>query len=235
MRCINALVLFWVVSLGAPSTEAAPQKLGSVKPKASSRGSASQVSIPAVLRDVERVYTEAQTLVADFVQENEIASFKQKKTSSGNILIKRPHKVRWETLKPQVNLLVSDGKTYWYYTPPFDEGERGQLITQKTAQVQSQLAQALLSGRFSVTRDMKIQEEGANEFLMTPKTGTAGTVLRAKIRVQDKKIVQVTLEHQGGNRSVIQLSNIRLGEPIRDELFVFIPPPGTDRIREQSP
>ncbi len=191
-------------------------------------------TLPPILVEIEKIYSQAETLAADFKQEIEVVSMKQKKLSSGRILIKRPDKVRWETLKPQINLLVSDGKTYWFYTPPFDEGEKGQLMTRKASQIQSRLAQALLSGRFSVAHDMKIRAEGANRFVLTPKAGSAGTVLKAEIQINTEKkwIEKVILHNQGGNLSVISLSRIELGTLLRDELFFFVAPPGTDRIRD---
>lgn len=36
---------------------------------------------------------------------------------SGTVAVKRPNLFRWDTQKPDENLLVSDGKTVWYYNP----------------------------------------------------------------------------------------------------------------------
>ena len=190
--------------------------------------------LPPLLQEIEGKYTKANTVFAEFVQVNETAALSQKKTSSGLLMAKRPNKVRWETLQPDQNLLVFNGRTFWYYTPPIDEGENGQVIERKSSAVQSRLANALLSGSFSIARDMKIEKKSASSFVLTPKAGTAGTVIKAKNDVNtEKKLIQkVTLSHRGGNRSEITLSKIELGKKLTDELFIFTPPPNTDRIQE---
>jgi len=193
------------------------------------------VELPKLLQEVEQKYTKQVTLEVSFVQVNTSATFSKKTTTSGVIRIKRPDKVRWETLKPDsdMNLMVSDGRKFWFYTPPFDEGEHGQVIERKSAQVQSQLAQALLSGTFSKAKGMSIKQNSESRFTLVPKKGTAGTVTKAEIQVDpDKKLItKVTLSNEGGNRSEITLSNIELGKPLGDEYFSFEPPPNTDRIK----
>ncbi len=190
--------------------------------------------LPEVLQEVEAKYAKAATLQADFTQTIEFAALKSRKVSSGVIMVKRPDKIRWETLKPDMNLLVSDGRHFWLYTPPFDEGEHGQVIERKSSEINSKLANALLSGRFSVARDMKIRQESPSRFLLVPKPGTAGTVVRAEIEINpgQKTIQKVILDHKGGNHSEIQLSRIELGKPIGDEAFVFTAPPGTDKVEK---
>lgn len=193
-------------------------------------------TLPKLLRDVEDKYTKAATLSADFNQLTTDAILSHKKKSSGKIYVKRPSKVRWDTQKPDPSLLVSDGKRFWFYTPPFDEGERGQVIEKKSSEIQSKLANALLSGSFSVAKDMKIQQKTPSTFLLIPKPNSAGTVTQATIEVDpDKLLIQkVILDHKGGNRAEISLSQIELGKPLADDLFVFTPPPNTDRVDEQK-
>ena len=146
--------------------------------------------------------------------------------------------VRWlndaRSRLPDPNLLVSDGKKFWFYTPPFDEGEQGQVIEKKTSEVQTKFAHALLSGSFSIARNMKVKQEKPSRFALIPKKGTAGTVIRAEIEVDpgEKLIKKVILSHRDGTRSEISLSAIKLGEPLEDRLFNFVPPPDTDVIKE---
>lgn len=195
---------------------------------------ASASALPSLLKEVEAKYAKAVTLSANFSQVNFEAALGKKKTSTGTILVKRPSKIRWETLKPDPNLLVSDGTHFWFYTPPFDEGERGQIIERSSSEVQSKLAHALLAGSFSVARDMKMIPKPNSTFVLIPKPGSAGTVTQAEIQInpKDQLIQKVCLDHQGGNRAEISLTQIELGKPLKDELFVFKAPPNTDSIDE---
>ncbi len=190
--------------------------------------------LPKLLQEVEAKYKKSNTVSADFEQLNQDVAMSHVKKSSGKIFVKRPSKFRWETLKPDQSLLISDGSRYWFYTPPFDEGERGQVIEKDSSQVQSKLANALLSGSFSVTRNMTMKQKGPSTFLLIPKQGSAGTVTQATLEVDPnlKLIQKVTLEHKGGNRSEISLSKIVLGQKLDDSLFVFQIPPNTDQITE---
>ncbi len=189
-------------------------------------------SLPKALQEVEAKYAKTQTLFAEFSQTNETAATGAKKQSKGIIYAKRPGKIRWETRSPDANLLVSDGRKFWFYTPPFDESEHGQVVERPANQVQTKLANALLSGSFSVLSEMKIEEKGPSRFILYPKKGVAGSVKRAEIEIDPKRhlIQTVILEHEGGNRSEIHLSQIDLGRKIGEELFNFVPPPNTDRI-----
>jgi outer membrane lipoprotein carrier protein len=226
-----------------PTKTARPQSNASKEPKKSgakpSQGSkapakAKVKELPKLLADVQVKYIRAGTLTADFVQVNKTAAMGTTKTSSGTIQAKRPDKMRWETLKPEKNLLVSNGVKFWFYTPPFEEGERGQLIERKSSQVQSKLANALLSGSFSDLSDMKMKQSGPSEFTLSPKKGTAGTIVKAILSVDAEKslIQQVKLIHGNGNESEITLQNIELGTTMKDSLFEFEAPTGTDRLDE---
>jgi outer membrane lipoprotein carrier protein len=217
-----------------PAAESAPAPfpIPARKQAAPTPASKALKELPQVLQDLEVKYIRAVTLQADFTQINEIAALKTTKTSSGVLMVKRPDKLRWETLKPDMNLLVSDGRHFWFYTPPFDEGEHGQVIEKKSSEINSKLANALISGRFSAAGDMKIRQESPSKFLLVPKAGTAGTVSRAEIEIDPAEglIRKVTLEHKGGNRSEITLSKIELGKKIGDDAFVFEAPPNTDKV-----
>jgi outer membrane lipoprotein carrier protein len=214
-----------------PSPEPSPPPRPKPKPKPKPKKK-KHSNLPLLLQEVEDKYEAAGTLVAEFSQIEFQAALNRTKKTSGTIQAKRPGKLHWETKSPDASLLVSDGQTFWFYTPPFDEGEKGQLIERKSSQVQSRLAHALLQGSFSMMRDMKVHQEGPSSYVLVPKKGTAGTVKQAEIQIDPatKLITKVTLEHEGGNRSEISLSKIELGKPLADELFVFKAPEGTEII-----
>ncbi len=199
----------------------------------SSSQAADSVLLPKALKEVEAHYAKASTIVADFEQSTRSAMATKPKESSGRILIKRPDRVRWETLKPDTHLMVSDGHRFWFYTPPFDKDERGQVIIRKTAEVQSKLATALLGGAFSAVKEMKIETKDSSHFVLTPKKGTSGTVQEIELEISPaKEIRKLLVKHVGGNTAEIRLTKIEMGSPIRDELFVFITPSKTDVIKE---
>ncbi|MFL5813838.1 MAG: outer membrane lipoprotein chaperone LolA [Bdellovibrionia bacterium] len=195
------------------------------------------ISLPPLLKEVEAKYFKASTLIADFIEADQSNTTKQTKKSSGKIQFKRPGKLHWETLKPDHNILISDGKKFWFYTPPFDEGEAGQYIEKDASKVQTKFAQGLLAGTFSYnvsSGNMTVTQTNATDFIVIPKKGTGGTVKQATLKVdpQQKLITGVDLQHRGGNTSHITLSNIQLGKPLDDSLFHFTPPPNTEQMKD---
>ena len=190
------------------------------------------VPLPQLLTDIEAKYAKAKTLSATFDQTVESAVTKLQQKSSGSLKFKRPGRIRWETEKPDRSLFVSDGKKAWFYTPGDEEGENGSYHELAAGQAQSRLANALLSGSFSVARDMKIHQDSALKFTLTPKKG--GPVTQALIEIEPRQIViqKVILKHADGNRTEITLSGVQLGKEYEDSDFVFNPPPHTDKVED---
>jgi outer membrane lipoprotein carrier protein len=193
-----------------------------------------KVIVPEELLAVEKNYIKAKTIQADFTQRDEVKLTGAKKESSGILMIRHPDQFRWETLKPDKNLLVSDGKNFWFYTPPFEAGERGQVIEKKTNEVQSELANAILAGAFSKVHGVVITKISATKFKLVPDEGVAGSVKDAEIEIDPAKniIQKLSLEHLGGNKTEISLGNVKLAEKMNDAYFKFVTPPATDVIRE---
>jgi outer membrane lipoprotein carrier protein len=193
------------------------------------------IKLPTLLLEVQTQYQKSSGVQAEFTQATDIKATRQLKRAKGRIWIKRPNKLRWETLEPDPNILVSDGKTFWFYTPPFDKDERGQVIIKKTAQVQTQFLNALLSGSFDFEKGTtSIENRGSNAFLLKPKSGTAGDVQIAQITIDPTKktITEVILTHTSGNQTTIKLQQVDLNAKLDEKLFKFVPDRKTDIIRE---
>lgn len=227
----------WAAATPSVSKPAGTERARVKKPKKathSKKPPSLRSALPAALQAVEANYLATKTLVAQFEQTESSAALGTQKVSRGQIRIKHPDLLRWETRAPDSSLVVTDGKRLWFYTPPFDAAEPGQLIERSAAQVQSRLANALLSGSFSILGDMKIESLGSERYAIRPPRGSAGSVERAEFEIDPKSqvIKRVRLEHRGGNRSEVVLSQISLGDDLDDQLFKFTPPPNTQRVQE---
>jgi outer membrane lipoprotein carrier protein len=196
---------------------------------------AAESVLPTLMQQVQSEYQKVAGIQAQFSQITEIKSTHQVKKAKGRIWIKRPNKLRWETLEPDPNILVSDGKVFWFYTPPFEESDRGQVIIRKRAQVQTQFLNALLSGSFDFGKGkVAIEEKSKSTFLLRPKQGTAGDVSSAEIEIDPAKrtITQVNLVHISGNQTRVQLEGVALTSKLDDSLFRFKIDNNTDKIVE---
>ncbi len=192
-------------------------------------------ALPTLLGQVQAEYQKSAGISARFEERIQVKATKQNKKMEGRIWIKRPNKLRWETMIPDPNILVSDGKTYWFYTPPFEKGERGQVIIKKSAQVQTQFLNALLSGSFDFGKTRTtIEQKSDNVFLLEPQKGTAGDVKTAEVTInpKSKKIEKVVLSHTSGNITEIELKEIELSAALDEKLFKFVPDRNTDKLSE---
>jgi outer membrane lipoprotein carrier protein len=221
------------LTIAKEKAKAAPKKFSATE-KVAKQPVLPKAVLPQELVEVEKTYLKAKTLEADFTQKDEVKMTGSKKESSGVLMIRHPNQFRWETLRPDKNLLVTDGRKFWFYTPPFEAGERGQVIEKKTTEVQSELANAVLAGSFSKIRGVEIQKLSPTKFRLVPAEGVAGSVKTAEIDLDPVKgIVQrLQLEHVGGNRTEISLANVKLSGKLNDQYFKFTTPPGTDVVRE---
>ena len=76
--------------------------------------SASAVSDATLLKEKLAKF---QQINADFIQRVVSPEGELLNESEGQFTISRPGKFRWETLTPEEELIVSDGKTMWLYSP----------------------------------------------------------------------------------------------------------------------
>lgn len=189
--------------------------------------------VPQAISKLEKKYSAAQTLSLQFEQIRVSQITKQREKSTGKIYFSRPNRIRWETETPEKSLLVSDGKTFWFYTPPFSPGDAGQVAERRSQDVQSQFAQDLLSGSLSVAKDTRIEDLGSNRFRLTPKKGSAGSVKTAEITIDAKTstIQKLELIHEDESHLELHFSKIELGKPLDAKLFTFKAPPNTQRIQ----
>ncbi len=218
----NFLFFAFLISSALPSLEAAEP-------------------LPLILKEIEAKYQRAGTIRADFRQFNHLVAFNRTKESSGKITIEKPNRIRWETLKPDPGLFVSDGSHFFFYTPPFDSKDQGVLLIKKSSEVQSQLMALLLSGALSSSSTglhFKIRNESS--YILVPSKGTAATIEKAWvfIRPDTKLIWKVVLEHfsgkpgKKGNWTEIVLSDIELGKSVEDGVFQRPEFPNTRIIEE---
>ncbi|MCG3863071.1 MULTISPECIES: outer membrane lipoprotein chaperone LolA [unclassified Photobacterium] len=141
---------------------------------------------------------------------------------TGDLSIKRPNLFRWDTKTPDESLLVSDGKTVWYYSP-FVEQVTAMWLKDATAQTPF----VLLTRNNEKDWSRYNVKQLADTFTLTPKDKTAS---------MDKFIVTVSKDGQVRNFSVVetdgQRSNYTLSKFTRTtpatDLFKFTPPKGVE-------
>ncbi|MCG6480213.1 outer membrane lipoprotein chaperone LolA [Vibrio parahaemolyticus] len=140
----------------------------------------------------------------------------------GSVEIARPSLFRWSTTFPDENLLVSDGKTLWYYSPFI---EQVSIYWQEQATEQTPFV-LLTRNRASDWDNYKISQKG-NEFTLIP-TAVDSTQGQFQINIDAKGVVKgFNVIEQDGQKGLFTFSNVKLGKPKADR-FTFTVPKGVE-------
>ena len=159
------------------------------------------------------------------------ANFTQKVTSpdgevlvdgTGDLSIKRPNLFRWKTKTPDESLLVSDGKTVWYYSP-FVEQVTAMWLKDATEQTPFVLLTRNSASDWSKYNVAQL----VDTFTLTPKDKTSS---------MDKFVVTVSKAGDVRNFSVVETDGQRSQYVLTDfkkttpaaSLFTFTMPKGVE-------
>jgi chaperone LolA len=182
-----------------------------------------------VVDRLERTYAAAGDLTARFRQTSTIAAAAQVQQASGSLAVKRPGKMRWEYAEPEPRLFVTDGNTFWVYSP-----DDKQVLVQETKGALGATPLAFLMGAGDLRKDFQIREvahaagAGKTTLLDLRPVKPSATLARLVLEVDlaSSLIVQATVFDAVGNTIVLALSDQRLNAGVPDSRFTFVPPPG---------
>src|SRR5205085_2719170 len=79
--------------------------------------SAQSLSADAIARDLQKEYDRITDFSADFVHTYRGGVLKQQATERGQMMVKKPGKMRWEYTSPEKKTFVSDGHKIYSYLP----------------------------------------------------------------------------------------------------------------------
>ncbi|MGT9261799.1 outer membrane lipoprotein chaperone LolA, partial [Escherichia coli] len=157
------------------------------------------------------------------------ASFTQKVTDGsgaavqegqGDLWVKRPNLFNWHMTQPDESILVSDGKTLWFYNP-FVEQATATWLKDATGNTPFML---IARNQSSDWQQYNIKQNG-DDFVLTPKASN-GNLKQFTINVgRDGTIHQFSAVEQDDQRSSYQLKSQQNGT-VDAAKFTFTPPQG---------
>jgi outer membrane lipoprotein carrier protein len=202
-------------------------------PAASSTPAAGRLELRAVVDRVQKRYDGASDFRAHFSQTLTNPTFKRKTSSAGEVLLKKPGKMRWNYQTPEEKMYLADGAQLWLYEP-----EDKQAFKQKLESSQLPAALAFLTGRG------KLSEEFDISFASPPQPGLGKPrdyLLSLRPRQAQPQVKEITfvvdpdsflvrqsvlLDGQGNINDML-FSDIKIGSGLPDSTFRWSPPPGT--------
>ncbi|GLR09858.1 outer-membrane lipoprotein carrier protein LolA [Mixta theicola] len=157
------------------------------------------------------------------------ASFSQKVTDNsgsnvqegeGELWVKRPNLFNWHMTAPDESVIISDGKTLWFYNP-FVEQVSATWLNSATSNTPFML---IARNQRSDWKQYNVKQQGDN-FELTPKAD-AGNLKQFMINVSGNGTInQFSAIEQDGQRSSYVLKSQNNG-PVSADKFTFTPPKG---------
>ncbi|RQW62001.1 outer membrane lipoprotein chaperone LolA [Vibrio viridaestus] len=142
--------------------------------------------------------------------------------SKGKVDITRPSLFRWETKQPDENLLVSNGKTLWYYTPLVE-----QVTIYDAEKASEQTPFVLLTRNKESDWDNYFVSQDNDSFTLTP-TNIDSTQGRFTIKIDKKGTVKgFDVIEQDGQETHFTFNHMTYKKP-DSSLFHFVVPKGVE-------
>ena len=171
-----------------------------------------------------------ENLQADFVQTTRDDLGQELQSLQGNIIVEQPGKLRWETLDPYPQLVVSDGELLWAYDMDLEQ------VTIRNLEQRMQDTPALLlsgdsaeiSANFDVDQ-LKERTENVEEFILTPKD-TSQLFSELKLAFENDTLSRMMILDAAGQKTLIEFSKVELNQSLDALTFVFDVPEGVDVI-----
>jgi outer membrane lipoprotein carrier protein len=192
----------------------------------------------AVAARVQQRYDAVRDLRARFVQRTTSVALGSAPSaameSRGEVLFAKPGRMRWSYEAPEPSLVVSDGKTVWIHDPAAQEAQELAL----GPEFLSGAAIQFLLGDGRLADEFEVQARGCGssevQLLLTPRRDSSYERLELRADAKTGEIRSTVVVDVLGNRTEVELSDLRANTRPADRLFRFEPPEGT-RVLTVSP
>ncbi|WP_319759770.1 outer membrane lipoprotein chaperone LolA [Maridesulfovibrio sp.] len=179
--------------------------------------------------EIQKSYDSIKTFSADFTQTLTNAASKERDLRSGKIIFKQPSLLRWESVKPEQELLIVGDSIVWDYFP-----EDQLVLKYRTKQLfNSKTMIKFISGQAKLEEDFVVENQGDDNGLiklkLLPIEPETGMVLAYVWVDPVKKMMQkVLVVDFYGNGNEVSMSNIQIDPEVNEAQFQFTPPEGVD-------
>lgn len=192
----------------------------------------SGVDLDYILDKIEKQYAGAD-FSANFFQETTLSALDVTDTATGKLTVKHPDKMRWEYMKPDSQIIITDGFQMWIYRP-----DDNQVMIGKAPDFFADGRGAgFLANMKQVRKSFKIErlEHKDPEFfrlkLIPLKASVDISEILLLISRETYRVVQVITYNAYKDETRITLSQITFNRNPDDALFKLEVPEGTDILQ----
>lgn len=148
--------------------------------------------------------------------------------ASGRVIMQRPGRFRWDYQTPFERVIVADGERVWLY-----EADLDQVTIRRLDSGIGDTPAALLTGKVSVLERFQVEkswtEGGLTLVHLLPRSAEADFA-GVTLGFSGSELRRLLLDDRLGQRTRIDLSEIRTNPKLAPDVFRFEPPPGADVI-----
>lgn len=177
---------------------------------------------------VQRYFQDLRSLRADFNQRVYDDRARVMQSASGQMLMQKPGKFRWDYRSPAEQVIVADGTRLWSY----DVG-LAQVTVRKLDKALSSTPLALLTGDAPLDETFNIgaarEAEGLTWYELTPKQPQPEFRL-LRVGFKGDLLVSLEMEDGFGQRTRLDFQKLERNPPLDPTLLKFTPPSGVDVV-----
>jgi outer membrane lipoprotein carrier protein len=180
----------------------------------------------AVLNRLESRMAEIRTVKTGFVQEKELAVFKQKVVLKGSVYIEKPSRLAWLVERPVKYRMIMSGDSITQWDEDTDRVQKISLAKNPAFEAAIGQMKVWFSGNYvPLMKDYEISlaKERPVSLKFIPKPGTfAGSVIKSvtvDFRKDEQYINRIFIEEKGGDTTNLLFMETRLNIPV--ESFVW--------------
>jgi outer membrane lipoprotein carrier protein len=149
-------------------------------------------------------------------------------SASGNMEYKKPNLFRWQVLKPESSLLVTDGNKIWSYDVALE-----QVTIQKyTADKQVSPLSFILDDASKLSVNFVVTKPAGSCYQLEPKQDNPNFV-NVVVCFNSKNISLVRVLDHLGQTSVFEFTGMQKNIAIANSRFNFVPPAGVDIVGDE--
>ena len=203
------------------------------------------MTVPALAADpaelagrIQKKYAAIGAFSAEFSQAIKNAASGDVEQRSGSFVFKKPTLVRWETVKPEKELLIVGKDAVWDY---FEEDKEAYRYSVEEI-INSKTMLRFLTGKANLTEDFlvvagKAGEAGPGQAVLqlAPREPEPGLVMaKVWIDLSTDMIARIYIQDFYANTNDLTLTGVVANPKLSDNLFAFTPPKDA-KIHDNAP
>jgi outer membrane lipoprotein carrier protein len=214
-----------------PATTTAPAT-NAAAPNAPAQNAANPAQ--QIAQQIQAFYDRTTDFSADFVQVSRNRLYGEERRT-GQVIFRKPGRMRWNYAAPSGDVIVSDGRTLWAY-----QADERQAVQQQLGQSQLPTAITFLAGTGRLTDSFTFRLLDANQFrfpqghVLELRPTTPQPSYERIIFYVDRasyQVVRTAVIDAQGNQNRFDFSNPRVNTNVPEATFQWTPPAGTSIVR----